>query len=258
VLVEKPLTTRFQDAIELCELAEKNHTFISVGYMTRHHENLALLKRLLDSGFLGTIVSFHYEYGFRGGWEPVSGYNLDPQAAGGGVLIVVGSHFVDRMLYLFGRPASFLYADDNHGGVEANCKAEFTFEKPGGRFTGSLFLSKTMRLKNMFILETDRYTCRLVEGQSESLTLHPHNAPELELIAQPREKGPPQGRRSDYALQLEEFATVARRGGQPAVDGWFAAQSVHLLEEMYRNRMPLEEPFQAPWPKRALGVSSRG
>ena len=37
--------------------------------------------------------------------------------------MVNGCHVLDRMLCWFGAPASVVYSDDAHGGVEANCSA---------------------------------------------------------------------------------------------------------------------------------------
>src|SRR6185295_5017153 len=96
VLIEKPLATCHEDAVELSELARTKGTFISVGFMTRHYPVVRLVKRLLAQGFLGQPRDFHFEYGTRGGWAPHSGYNLSRQQSGGGVLVVSGTHFLDR------------------------------------------------------------------------------------------------------------------------------------------------------------------
>jgi len=105
VLIEKPLACSYAEAQELCRLAEQNGTFIAVGFHTRYYPNVMLMKESIERGVLGRIRSFHYEFGTRGGWAPVSGFNLDKRQSGGGVLIDSGSHFIDRMLYWFGSPA---------------------------------------------------------------------------------------------------------------------------------------------------------
>ena len=69
--------------------------------------------------------------------------------AGGGILM--DAHVLDKILYWFGDPSSFSYADDSQGGVEANCKAEMTFDRGDESFTGSLFLSKAIELKNRIV-----------------------------------------------------------------------------------------------------------
>lgn len=243
VLVEKPFTTSYGDAIALCDLAEERNTFISVGYMTRHYPSVRLLKQFLQTGYLGKVKSFSYLYGFRGGWEPVSGYNLDVRRAGGGILTVQGTHFIDRMIYLFGHPESFKYSDDNYGGVEANCRAKLCFNNESGSFEGSFFISKTRLLANRLKLQTELYICILEEFKTETLRLFPRNRPDLALEVFPRGSKPDDLPPSYFQVQLEEFASVIRNGGQPTVEGRSAAQSVKLIEEMYRYRTQMEEPW---------------
>jgi predicted dehydrogenase len=238
-MIEKPLTTTFADAKELYELADRNNTFISVGYRSRHWAGVRMLKRLLDQDFLGRVERFHYECGNTGSWEAVSGYNVNRAQAGGGILM--DAHAIDKLLYWFGEPSSFSYADDSHGGVEANCKADLTFDRGDHRFTGSLFLSKAIALKNKIVLETQRYRCELPEREDAEVTLFPFDQPNFHLkVAATRDFSDGSGK-NDFQHQLEEFARNIRQRGTLTVDGRFAARSVRLIEEMYRNRQPLPE-----------------
>ena len=67
VLVEKPLTNTYAEAVELCELAERNETVLATGFVSRHRESVVLFKELLDSGVLGRIRGFNYQFGTAGG-----------------------------------------------------------------------------------------------------------------------------------------------------------------------------------------------
>src|SRR4029078_1025420 len=89
-LIEKPLASNTDDAEEICRLAARHNVTIAVGYSTRFQNEVVLLKQLLDAGHFGSIRRFHFQYGGAGGWSPVSGYNLDRAATGGGVLVVDG------------------------------------------------------------------------------------------------------------------------------------------------------------------------
>jgi predicted dehydrogenase len=237
VLIEKPLTPLYAEAMELCGLARQNGAFISVGFVTRHYPVVPLMRRLLDEGFFGRVISFHFEYGTRGGWAPYSGYNLHRAQSGGGVLVVSGTHFLDRMLFWFGTPESFGYADDSYGGVEANCKARMEF---GGGVTGTLFFSKTIDLANRFVMETDRYRIVIPWSQRSQIKLQDHALPGIELTLEDS------GAANDndcFQVQLEEFARVIREGGTPTVSGEAGALSVKLCEDFYANREQLEEPW---------------
>lgn len=241
LFIEKPITTTYQDAIKLCELAEKNDTFISVGYKTRHYPNVKLLKKLLDENYFGKINYFHYQFGSKGGWAPVSGYTMDRAMSGGGVLVNTGSHFLDRMIYWFGEPREVKLKDDSYGGVEANCKAAMKFINNLGDFTGTIFLSKTTNLNSTFILDTERYRLELEERDTEKLAVIPKNSPELKMELRPNSNGLIPKTNNFFQVQLEEFADKIRQQGEITVDGRFAARSVKLIEDLYANREQLEE-----------------
>ena len=243
VLIEKPITTNYEDAIKLCDLAQKNNTFISVGYHTRHYPSVILLKRLLDVNYFGKINHFYYEYGTIGGWAPLSGYNIDRQMSGGGVLVVSGTHFLDRILFCFGEPKEIIYKDDSYGGVEANCKGELFFKNELGSFSGTFFMSKTVTLKNRLILDTEKYLCELGESNAEKISLIPKDDLKIRMELSPNIKHVTQKSKNYYQIQLEEFADNIRKHSKITVDGWFAARSVKLIEKMYKNRVQLDEPW---------------
>lgn len=236
VLVEKPLTTGHADALGLCGLAEANKAFIAVGFVTRHFPVVPLFKRLLDAGFFGRIREFEFEYGTKGGWAPASGYSTNHGRTGGGVLVVNGTHFLDRMLYWFGWPTSFRYADDNYGGIEANCRADL--EWPG--FGGHLVLSKTMPLQNRFVMRTDAALVEIAYAEPNGICIRSLETPDVET----RITGPVRIAAADaFRLQIEEFARVIRYGGAPTVTGEQGAASVRLCEQFYAHRQQFEEPW---------------
>jgi predicted dehydrogenase len=239
VLIEKPITVSYADAAELCGRARRTGTFVSVGFVTRHFPVVPLFKQLMDAGHFGRIESFHFEYGTKGGWAPTSGYTQSRAQAGGGVLVTNGTHFLDRMLYWFGYPTSFQYADDTHGGLEANCKASVEFT---GGVRGTLFFSKTISLKNTFVAKTDRATVTIPYSEVNQITLRRNDTPCVTFTAK--------GSSSTitgvdaFRLQLEEFGRIIRHGGTPTVTGEAGAQSVKLCEEFYAVRQPLDEPWE--------------
>ena len=125
VLIEKPLARSYQEGREIVEAARRNGKTLTVGYCTRYRANVRLLQRLLSEGRFGQVTRFAHQFGTAGGWAPLSGYNLNRETSGGGVLAVTGTHFLDRMLYFWGYPDRVEYVDDSAGGPEANCSAQF-------------------------------------------------------------------------------------------------------------------------------------
>lgn len=235
--VQKPLTTNYADALELCDLASTKRLVIAVGFQGRHFASVKLIKRLIDEGFFGRIETFHCEFGVRGGYASVSGYNLNREQAGGGVLVTMGSHYLDRMIYWFGEPREVRFADDSYGGVEGNCKGSIKFDD---NIQGSFFFSKAVALKNKFVIDTEQYVVELAATETERVTLFPKALPGIKmLIGECKD-----GAGIDYhQVELEDFVRAIRTGARPVIDGAEAARCVKLCDDLYACRVQMEEPW---------------
>src|SRR5262245_27965905 len=94
---------------------------------------------------------------------PMSSYNLSRKATGGGVLVITGTHFLDRMLHFWGYPDDVALADDEQGGAEANCRATFRYTTTDTPCEGVVLYSKTTELPGGLIIETDRGVVQVPE-----------------------------------------------------------------------------------------------
>jgi predicted dehydrogenase len=242
VLIEKPMCIKSREAIELCSLAKEKKLFISVSYWTRYLENISLMKELLETNYFGKILSYEFEFGTPGGWAPLSGYSINSEQSGGGVLMINGTHIIDRLLYWFGEPDSFEYEDDSHGGVEANCKAKFLYRNGLGEFSGSIFLSKTVSLKNRTILNFETSVCEIKEGQDEPIRVYPKQDKNIqyEISRGYRTK---EKVKNPFDVQFDNFIECIEGCAQPTVDGNFAKKSVLLIEKMYNKTKQINEPW---------------
>lgn len=109
VIVEKPMTATYQEALELCELAKSQNVMFTVYQNRRWDGDFLTLKKLIDEGRLGDIVD--YETRFN---RYVSGKSSKQWKATGGqgvnVLYDLGVHLIDQAVTLLGFPSS-IYAD---------------------------------------------------------------------------------------------------------------------------------------------------
>jgi len=244
VLIEKPLTIEDNDARELCNLAEKHKCIISVGYVTRHFPSTKMMKEMIDRRYFGAIESFDYEFGSKGGWAPLSGYNLSKERAGGGVLVISGSHFIDRMIYWFGRPEILECASDSHGGVEANFEAKFRFRIDDRDIIGNMRVSKTDKLRNSFKLIGSKWDAELPEGRADSIFL---KSKEIDLNYDYRiYRNRTEVKNPEYYyfhVQLADFIDSIKNGRKPLVDGYTGLESVMLINEMYKKAQRAAEPW---------------
>lgn len=102
VLVEKPLSRTYDEALELQRVIDDHDQVVMVGFVRRHSPNCQVLKKFVDAGDLGDIyyakASCIRRNGNPGGWF------ADKQIAGGGPLLDIGVHVIDLCWYLMGSP----------------------------------------------------------------------------------------------------------------------------------------------------------
>lgn len=239
VLVEKPLAASAAEGRAIQAAAASRSILVAPGYVTRFRGNVQLLKSLLDAGYFGQVRRFVHQFGTAGGWAPLSAYNLRRDSTGGGVLMVTGTHFLDRMLHFWGMPGGIEYLDDSHGGPEANCVARFQYPHRRG-LEGEVRYSKTTALPGGLVLDTDRGTVILADTDDAEIQLRPRERPDLiETVRSADEIGA--GDESTFLTQIRAFATACLGQAAFPVSVEEAVQSLELIERLYACRRPLPE-----------------
>ena len=249
-LIEKPLATSVRDGERIVRAAAERGVTAAVGYNTRFSEGVELMGELLRAEAFGAVRRFAYQSGSTGKWSPLSAYTLDRGRIGGGVVMVSGTHFLDRMLAWFGRPTEVEYWDDACGGPEANALAVVRYRTADGTLEGRIRLSKTVALRNGFVMETTRGTVVLPEGEQAAIVLHPEGGPAIEAVLRRPTAARRERRPRHYQLQLEDFADACRTGRPPRVSAQQGLESLRLIEELYAGRRPLRVdwgPEEASW-----------
>lgn len=114
VLVEKPMSHTYASALEMAEVARKKGLVLTVHHNRRYEPGAQFVKRMIEGGTLGNI------YFVRTGWRRNGTAKIAPtyenggqtfnrnwftmKGKGGGVLLDLGTHMIDRALYLLGFP----------------------------------------------------------------------------------------------------------------------------------------------------------
>jgi glutamate-1-semialdehyde 2,1-aminomutase/spore coat polysaccharide biosynthesis protein SpsF len=115
VFIEKPLSHESSGIQRLIEEARRHDRNVQVGYNMRFQPGLRKLKELIDSGSLGRVLWLHAEAGqYLPDWRPWQNYRESYSARHelGGGIILDGSHELDYICWLLGRP------------IEVMCRAE--------------------------------------------------------------------------------------------------------------------------------------
>ena len=234
VLIEKPLASTVADGEEIVRVGKAESKVVATGYSTRFRENVQLLWELIQENRFGRVRRFVHQFGTAGGWAPLSGYNLRRDSAGGGVLVVTGTHFIDRMIHFWGMPEDAWLEDDSLGGPEANCRAHFRFN--GGGLEGMAVYSKTARLPAGLAIDTEQGTVLLRDTDDAEIVLRPRDRPMLEQVIRRRPEPGGASRVSEFVLQVDNFGRACRGEGEPLVDGEQGLRSLRLIERLYADR----------------------
>ena len=254
VLVEKPMVLKSIEAEKLLALAQERKAVFAVGVFRRYYPVSQLIRAMIRQEWLGGVVQIDAEEGGPYDWELQSRYLLNRQLAGGGVLIDTGSHMLDRLLWWLEGARVRLddYADDSDRGVEADCIIRFQLAWQGRDVPCRVELSRTRTLRN-----TVRLTLRqgwIEVGANTPDGLHwsaPGLAQDTEAAARlwmqagepARAPVPPQ---EYFRKQLADFTSAIETGMPPVNAAAGNLEAVRLIEECYRRRRPMAEPWNEP------------
>ncbi len=103
VVVDKPFTTSYAEAVDLVNFAEKSGRFLTVYQNRRYDGDFQAVRQLVADGTLGRIVRFETNYDrFRPNLKPNAW--REKAAPGAGILFDIGPHVIDHAMILFGKP----------------------------------------------------------------------------------------------------------------------------------------------------------
>ena len=103
VVVDKPFTTSYAEAVDLVNFAEKSGRFLTVYQNRRYDGDFQAIRELVAEGTLGRIVRFQTNYDrFRPNFKP-NAWREKP-VPGAGILFDIGPHLIDHAMVLFGKP----------------------------------------------------------------------------------------------------------------------------------------------------------
>lgn len=104
VLCEKPLALTHADAKEMLAAAEAAGKILTVGTHYRWSDPVRAAKAHVDGGFFGEIYAARTVWHRRAGIPGYGSWFTNKDLAGGGALLDIGIHALDRALFLMGYP----------------------------------------------------------------------------------------------------------------------------------------------------------
>ena len=229
VLVEKPMALTVADCDEMIRVAAGSGAKLAVGLVRRFLPEVRRVKAVLESGALGKVESFEVREGRVYAWPTTTDAAFRSATAGGGVLMDVGVHTLDTLIFWLGEIESYDYRDDSHGGVEAECEIDLLLAN-GVR--GHVELSRTRDLGESVrirgtegVLEVDLATgmVNLLAGGAEIAVGDAEAAVDEDI----------------FRVQLRDWVAAIRGVGDLAVPGTEGRRSVAGVEACYAGKKPL-------------------
>lgn len=116
LFIDKPLSDSLEGVLELQKIVRSEGLIVLIGYQLRFHPALRRIKKIVESGRIGQVVSANFHFGeYLPGQHPYEDYREGYAAhsdQGGGVILCL-IHEIDLAYWFFGMPIR-VYAVGGH------------------------------------------------------------------------------------------------------------------------------------------------
>jgi predicted dehydrogenase len=249
VLCEKPMAATVAEAEAMIAAANRAGKLLAVGLFRRFFPSSRTVREIILNRRLGLVRKFEISEGAPFNWPAHSASFFQKSGSAGGVLTDTGIHVLDLLLWWFGDPSAFSYADDAMGGLEANCRIALEF--PGG-VSGTVRLSRDTLLPNRTVIECEQGWLRLGAADADRVEIGFHGFPFATggVLSENGNKNPyiAQVRPADtyaqsFVRQLKNVIEAVCDGGSPFISGQDGIQSLRFVEQCYRQRTLIPMPW---------------
>jgi predicted dehydrogenase len=249
VLCEKPMGSTSAECEQMISVARAADRLLAVGLYKRFFPSSRYLKALFSYSQLGTLKSFTIAEGGPFRWPAATPSFFNKAQTHGGVLLDIGVHVLDLLVWWLGEPASFLYAEDAMGGLETNSRLDLTYAN-GAR--GALHLSRDWATVNQYRFVFERGVVSWKVNDANGLTVQLADAPGslrahlgTPLGPQLNEAKPALqlSNAQSFIAQLQNIAAAIRGKETLFIPGEEGIRSLRFIETCYRNRTLLEQPW---------------
>jgi predicted dehydrogenase len=239
VLVEKPMATCVADAQRMIEASKRNRRVLAVGLVRRFYATTRFIKEVIDQRLFGSLRSISFEEGCVFNWPIKTDSLINKQLSGGGVLMDIGVHVADLILYWLGEIEFLDYYDDNEGGVEAECYMQFETQS---HILGTIKLSRLRNLQNRVFFDFDRARIEMDLTPNSSLRLRFNDSYTFEGSLNPDRV--PQHLTDIFRRQLDNFYNAIVDDAEVFIPGEEGMKSLAFIERCYQSVRPLSSCYQ--------------
>lgn len=253
VLCEKPLAANSAEGARMVGAAQSSGRLLAAGHYKRFFPAHRALQQLIAKKTFGTLRRVEITEGGKFSWPALTDSFFRKEQTPGGVLLDIGVHVLDLLLWWLGEPTTFTYADDAMGGLEANCL--FVGEFAGGT-RATVQLSRDWPTANCYVFHFERAVLHCRVNASNQLELTFDGVP-FTFAAELRDPLPPMPTSATAALetnpqafiaQLADVCAAVSAARAPFVSGVDGLRALRLIEQCYAARQPLSQPWLTSTP----------
>jgi scyllo-inositol 2-dehydrogenase (NADP+) len=248
VVVDKPLAPTAGEARMVVEHAQARGVLLTVFHNRRWDSDYLTLKRLLAGGKLGEIGRLESRFErWRPQLRPGAWRETASPAAGGGVLLDLGTHLVDQALQLLG-PATHVYGEIEHRRGTAGDDDAFVALRHVTGANSHLWMSAVTAAPGprLRVLGTrSAFVVSAVDGQEEALRsgLRPDSRARWGVEPESRwgrvvrgdESEPVPSEPGDWPGFYRALVQALREGGPRPVDPLDAVETLAVLDAARRS-----------------------
>jgi len=130
ILMDKPAGGTLEEFRKLLDTAKEKHLELELGYMYRYNPAVLTLLEKVDTGILGTVYSINAE---MSACDPLK-YRQWLDTFPGGGMYIFGSHMLDLVIRIMGKPAKVhsFYTVSGKDGLDIEDQALAILEYPQG------------------------------------------------------------------------------------------------------------------------------
>lgn len=249
VMCEKPMAGTVLEAEAMIDAASNTPALLAIGLFRRFFPATQTIYKILSLKILGDVKSFYFSEGGYFQWPVQSPAYFQKDTAQGGVLMDIGVHLLDLMIWWLGQPVEIIYEDDAMGGIEVNCRLQCKFSQG---FIGEVRLSRDCNLPNRYIIHGTKGWLSWDVNEANRIEIGFNDA-DLAINAQLHEivqqKTTPRLGQISYNFEQsftsQIFNVIAAMKGEKAlmVPGEEGILSLRLIEYCYNNRHLIPMPW---------------
>ncbi len=244
VLCEKPMAATAGEGARMLLAAGAGGNVLAVGHYKRFFASSVFIRELCRNGALGRLRSFDIQEGGPFRWPAASPSFFSRRETPGGVLLDLGAHMLDLLLWWLGEPVGLDYADDAMGGLEANALARLTF---AGGASGRIHLSRDWETRQLYQFDFEQGRVEWTVNQANALTLSLHGLPAAVRGTLVDPDGVPAWTNPQcFIAQLQNVLAAIRGDEAVRVPGCDGVRVMQLIETCYARRRWLEQPWFGP------------